>query len=187
MKSSPLPNVLSLGGCLDHIGGMALLCICSCNGDQFVRWPDSTGLPLGRRCHPHGPRRTDASERREEPKRARRREKDEGAWPLLHGRDAKHLFACTCKDAPGRTGVHTLAYANRHAVTHLQEQSNSCIIHAECKLILKHAKNIFLLLLSIQPNSFFKDCFPLLLWCFYLHFVCVFCWDVKHFGIHLVS
>lgn len=26
----------------------------SSNGEHFVRWPDSSLLPLGRRCHPHG-------------------------------------------------------------------------------------------------------------------------------------
>lgn len=97
-----------------------------------------------------------------------------GRWRGLTSatRDRRKTSVCTCEDALGRHILHMLAYADIHVAAHLQEKSTSCIIHAECKLILKYAEfSRTLLLLPPSPTHlhFFSGIVPL----FHLAFICI--------------
>lgn len=143
-------------------------CKSSCNGNHFVRWPDYSAPPPGRRCHPHGTKEQMLvkGEKRGKEMGGRRRVR-----PRPRGRDAKHLFVFKMLLGSDSHKV--------HAATYLQVQSKACITHAEGKLILSMNSWEFLVLLFLLLYALILSTVSP----FHLAFICC---DAKHFEINLV-
>lgn len=149
--------------------------------------------PLGRRCHPHGP---EEQMLMKEEKRGR----GEGDERKMEGPDlcftgdtqniCLHMQRCswekdtqTCTHSQMQTYMQLRTCRKTHEIKPLHHRCRVQIDIKVCRVLFLVLRSSSCVLYSLISSWIL---FPSLSSCFYLHFVCVLCWDIKHFEINLV-
>lgn len=140
----------------------------SSNGKHFVRWPDSSVPPLGRRCHPHGTEEQMLAEGKERGNEMR------GRWRGLTSATWEMENICLHMQRRSRDEtLERLTQENIHATKHLQGKVKIC---STCRSKLKFQHKLMVSSLRSIFFLYFWALFPAFILLLIL-FVCVCHWD----------